>query len=44
VDPTVIQSRVEWRSTSSHLSTDRNFDVTVNLPGEASSVGATAED
>ncbi len=44
VDPTVIQSRVEWRSTNSHLSTDRNFDVTVNLPGEASSVGATAED
>ncbi|HEY1988792.1 MAG TPA: NAD-dependent epimerase/dehydratase family protein [Acidimicrobiales bacterium] len=44
VDPTVIQSRVEWRSTSSHLSTDRNFDVTVNLPGESSSVGAAAED
>ena len=45
VDPAVIGSRVEWRSTNSHLSTDGNFEVMVNLPGEApSAVGATAED
>jgi UDP-sulfoquinovose synthase len=45
VDPSVIGSRVEWRSTNSHLSTDGNFEITVNLPGEApSSVGATVED
>ncbi len=44
VDAEVIQSRVEWRSTNSHLPTDGEFEVTANLPGEASSVvGATVE-
>jgi UDP-sulfoquinovose synthase len=44
VDPGVIESRVEWRSTNSHLPTDGELDVTVRLPGEAPSVaGATVE-
>jgi UDP-sulfoquinovose synthase len=44
VDPGVIESRVEWRSTNSHLPTDGELDVTLRLPGEAPSVvGATVE-